>query len=157
MIRTIRWRTIATTSAVVALIGGLLFVLFPAWLPWRTTLRLVGSIPFLFIIPGWCLTRALLPATTRGERVLLAPLFSTIAVTVLLYVVEETTLRMTTSHIIATIAGVNAVAIACAIIRARCEAACASFVRAHLHHKLDEHPEEQCEDRPDAAEDHECL
>lgn len=159
MLPSMAGRAISKTSAAVALALLASFVLLAIWLPWQVALRLTLSIPFLYVLPGYWITRVLLPTRDRLEMVVSSVLLSFVVVNLGIFLVEESTLRMTGTHMLLTVTIVNLLAFALFLLtrRTRVRALPQALLPANVARELHERDEEEPEDEPDTAENRERL
>lgn len=135
------------------------FLVLSTLLPWTTALRIVVSVPFLYILPGWCVVRAFFPTRDRIEAAALAVLLSYAMTSFGIFLAEEATLRLAAWHMIAAVLGVNVLALATAVAAQRRDAlrSLATRLATYLYRKFYKRNNEESEDKPDAAEDRKRL
>lgn len=149
---------IRKTSAVVALSLLASFVLLTTWLPWDVALRLTVNAPFLYVLPGYWLTRALLPTRDRLEIAIASVLLSFVVVHLGIFLVEEGTKRMTGTHMLLVVAAVNLLTFVLFLARrARVPTLPRTRLLTDTARELHERDEEQSDEERDTAEDGERL
>ena len=93
------------------LLAGLFF-LFDQWIPPDQALRAALSIPLLYFVPGFFLTKTLFHGLDHLETFTLSIFLSMLVTNLGVFAVEENTLRLTAFHVILITAGINIVSAA---------------------------------------------